>query len=83
MYFFSVVRIKFDESMRMAYENQRLTHVVNPCVRIIGHSSVDIPISLSYSGGNATGKYLLSIIISCIISLQFKAMKAPFGSASH
>ena len=50
-----VVRIKFEGRTRTVYENQPRSHQVNPCVRIQGYSSVGIPISLSDSGGNATG----------------------------
>ena len=53
---FVEVRVRFEDSTRIAYESQRQScRQVNPCVKITGFSIVNISISLSVSGGDATG----------------------------
>ena len=48
--------MRFEDGTRTVYESQsQFRRRVNPCVKIVGFSAVDIPISLSDSGGDATG----------------------------
>ncbi len=55
-YQLSEVKVQFEGGARTVQESHsRFRRRVNPCVKIVGFSSVDIPILLSYSGGNAIG----------------------------
>ena len=61
--------MRFEGSTRTVSESQsQFRRRVNPCVKIIGFSAVDIPISLSDSGGDAIGINACSGIIKISIS---------------